>query len=60
MTGLIVLGCDFVGEYTNTQIIYYKSPFSVSANVFSFNAILSVFVLSESGFVGEFTIHITK
>jgi hypothetical protein len=30
-----ILGCDFVGEYTkNTQI--NKSPFSVSANVFSF------------------------
>ena len=29
-----VLGCGFVGEYTNTQI--YKSLFSVSANVFPF------------------------
>jgi hypothetical protein len=53
------LGCDFVVEYTNKQI--NKSPFSVSANVFSFAHRLMCICLDRKVILLANTqIHITK
>jgi hypothetical protein len=52
-------GCDFVVEYTNKQI--NKSPFSVSANVFSFAHRLMCICLDRKVILLANTqIHITK
>ena len=53
---VMLLGCDFVGKYTNTKI--YKSPFSIHANVFFLQHRLMCICLvfgPNSDFVGEYT-----
>jgi len=53
------LGCDFVGEYTNTQI--NKSLFSVSANVFSFaHRLMCICLVRKVVLLVNTQIHITK
>jgi len=52
-------GCDFVGEYTNTQI--NKSPFFASANVFSFaHRLMHICLVRKVVLFVNTQIHITK
>ena len=56
---ITALGCDFVGEYTNTQI--NKSPFFVSANVFSFaHRLMRICFVRKVVLLVNTQIHITK
>ena len=58
-TRVLDSGCDFVGEYTNTQI--NKSPFFVSANVFSFaHRLMRICFVRKVVLLVNTQIHITK